>query len=366
MVGRSLTCLAVIVAVAFASSASRADDGAAHQVYQARPIDLGTSGGNAYDISNLYCCSGTLGALVADTHGLYILSNNHVLARTNRGVAGDPVIQPGMVDTRCARDLTTKVAALTRFVPLKFNGAVNKVDAAIARIVDGTVELSGAVLDIGALGTETLDPFVGLAVTKSGRTTGQTFGTVQAVNVSLWVAYWKKCGQGQQLAYFTNQFRVSPGTFSAGGDSGSVIVEDVLGAPRLVGLLFAGSDTDTFANPMSAVMQSLCVAPVGAATLPDPAPCTSSGGGGKRKPRGGSQSRGLSGFGHAVAVQARSEGRLFAEAGVVGVGIGAGDANNAVIEVYVEKATGALLARLPQSLDGVPVRVLETGKVFAY
>src|SRR5688572_31965589 len=35
-----------------------------HKVRQERPIQLGTSGGNATDIANGFCCSGTLGALV--------------------------------------------------------------------------------------------------------------------------------------------------------------------------------------------------------------------------------------------------------------------------------------------------------------
>ena len=65
-----------------------ADGGPDHQVYQVRPIELGTSGGNIYDRSILYCCSGTLEALVQDASGVqYILSNNHVLARTNQAEA---------------------------------------------------------------------------------------------------------------------------------------------------------------------------------------------------------------------------------------------------------------------------------------
>ena len=40
------------------------DGGAAHQVIQTPPIQLGTSGGWRFNLSNGFCCSGTLGSLV--------------------------------------------------------------------------------------------------------------------------------------------------------------------------------------------------------------------------------------------------------------------------------------------------------------
>ena len=86
------------------------------------PIPLGVSGGNLNDISTFYCCSGTLGCLVEDqkTGKQYILSNNHVLANSNLGQKGDPIMQPGLVDTSCGHNLDTVVATLTTFVKLKF------------------------------------------------------------------------------------------------------------------------------------------------------------------------------------------------------------------------------------------------------
>jgi len=342
-----------------------ADDGPLHQVQQMRPIALGTSGGNINYSSAQFCCSGTLGALVADTQGLYVVSNNHILARTNLARPGEPIIQPGLADVACSTDPARQVAALTRFVPIDFHGRSNRVDAAIAKIVPDAVDVSGEVLDLGVLSGDIAEPQVGLEVTKSGRTTGQTFGTVAAISVSIDVGYTKRCGVGSQVAHFVDQFRITPGSFSAGGDSGSVIVENT-GAgtpPRAVGLLFAGTDTDTFAHPISAVMDALCVAPVGAAVLPDPTTCSSGSGGGK-PPKGPKHGAQLRGFVRAADARARHEASLSAEPGVVGTGIGAD--GDAVIEIYVEAATTPLLARLPKSLDGVPVRVVETGKVYAF
>ena len=59
----------------------------ANQSAQNLPIILGTSGGNADDKvtqgGRTTCCSGTLGSLVVRNGINYILSNNHVLARSD-------------------------------------------------------------------------------------------------------------------------------------------------------------------------------------------------------------------------------------------------------------------------------------------
>jgi uncharacterized protein (AIM24 family) len=51
--------------------------------------------------------------------------------------------------------------------------------------------------------------------------------------------------------------------FIAGGDSGSLMVEDVATAPRAVGLLFAGSSTSAIANPIGEVLSFLGATMVG-------------------------------------------------------------------------------------------------------
>jgi hypothetical protein len=121
------------------------------QNYQDRPIEMGVSGSNINDFSRMYCCSGTMGALVQDNSSQYILSNNHVLAITNQGRIGDDIIQPGLIDQSqvCTQDTGDAVADLSRFVPIAFKkGAKNRVDAAIAQVRDGKVDASGAILNI--------------------------------------------------------------------------------------------------------------------------------------------------------------------------------------------------------------------------
>ncbi len=258
-----LAALAVVGGV----SVVLADSGPNHKAVQAWPISLGTSGGNINDISTLYCCSGTLGSLVQDGAGTqYILGNNHVLARSNLGTLGDPVNQPGMIDQNCLQNGT--VANLSAFVPIQFatksSTPLNQVDAAIARVVSGGVRTDGAILDIGTISPAPMSAFLNQGVQKSGRTTGRTTGTVTAVNVTVDVGYSTSCGGAStKKARFVNQINISSGSFSAGGDSGSLILENVATSPRAVGLLFAGSSTSTIANPIGVVLSSLGVEMVG-------------------------------------------------------------------------------------------------------
>jgi len=93
----------VVLATLFAPPVMWADNGPNHQVRQTRPIQLGTTGGNINDRSAAFCCSGTLGALVQNATTQFILSNNHVLARTNRAAIGEdtePGMQPGCYGRR--------------------------------------------------------------------------------------------------------------------------------------------------------------------------------------------------------------------------------------------------------------------------
>src|SRR5687768_9885516 len=76
--------------------------------YRTRNQRMGVSGGNVNDRTSRFCCSGTLGALVTDGTTQYILSNNHVLGRSDQAVAGEDVSQPGLIDSNC--NIATVVA----------------------------------------------------------------------------------------------------------------------------------------------------------------------------------------------------------------------------------------------------------------
>ncbi len=271
-----LVVLPVLLVAAF-QNIIWADTGPDHQVGQARPIELGTSGGNINDRSLRYCCSGTLSSLVQDAGGTqYILSNNHVLARSNQAQIGEAINQPGQIDQNCGQ--SGEVANLSDFIQIKFkkrgSAPPNKVDAAIAQIIEGQVRTDGAILDVGVLSGNTVAAFIGQTVQKSGRTTGHTFGTVVAVDVTVDVGYSKECGGAtNQVARFVNQIRIAAGDFSSSGDSGSLIVEantvdPVDGLPRAVGLLFAGSSNSTLANPIDQLLNLFDVTMVGGTIVP--------------------------------------------------------------------------------------------------
>jgi hypothetical protein len=245
---------------------------------QSGAIVLGTSGSNANDSSTntsthtITCCGGTLGALVADPSGTqYILSNTHILGRTDLAQPGEAIIQPGLIDTStCTPSGARTVANLTAFYNLE-NGPAPKIDAAIAQVVPGNVDPQGNILYLGGSPDANGVPIpggphqgagvtaaLGMLVGKSGRSTGLTCGTVISVAVNVGsVQYQKGCGTGANFSVsYTNQVAIAGrsggGSFSAEGDSGSLIVSQSTADP--VALMYAGSDTDTVGNPVSAVL----------------------------------------------------------------------------------------------------------------
>src|ERR1041385_4496048 len=224
-----------------------ADGGANHQV---RNQHFGVSGGNVNDHSNAFCCSGTLGSLVTINGTKYILSNNHVLGRSDQAVVGEDVSQPGLIDNGCR--VATLVGDFTAAVPLGQN-----VDAAVAQLRTGTMDSTGFIEDIGVPSSTIVNPSVGLGVAKSGRTTGFTTGTVSSINTSVSVQYQRGCNSGKKFTVaYTNQVVINSSTFSAGGDSGSLIVTNNA-SHNPVALLFAGSSTTTIGNPIGEVLTKL-------------------------------------------------------------------------------------------------------------
>src|SRR5262252_4250543 len=96
----SLSTISLLTVVSFLPVESPlADGGANHQI---RNMHFGVSGGNVNDITRRFCCSGTLGSLIQDSAGnKYILSNNHVLARSDQASPGEDISQPGLIDNNC-------------------------------------------------------------------------------------------------------------------------------------------------------------------------------------------------------------------------------------------------------------------------
>jgi hypothetical protein len=260
---------------------------AAHQAQQSMPVAMGSSGGSNDDYDTNQkdqvtdCCGGTLGSLLQNSAGSqFLLSCNHVLARSDQATVGEIIVQPGLIDANCAPydqgGTETPIGALSGFV--KLDGAGN-VDAAIAQVNPGAVNASGSILELGAPqanGTLASAPpgvsstggkgeagTLSMTVAKSGRTTGLTCAAISAVDLDVQVAYYTNCAETD--AYYTktyaNQIGIEGNQFSDAGDSGSLVVDTADAEP--VGLFFAGGVDQTsgvsegIANPVADVLGEL-------------------------------------------------------------------------------------------------------------
>jgi len=205
-----------------------------------RPAPIGVSTGHPR------VTAGTIGCRVKDASGkVYALSNNHVYAYENRASIGDDVLQPGTYDG--GQDPRDAIGTLSAFEQITFSrSASNKIDAAIALCPLANLGNGTPAGSYGIPSSTTAPATVNLAVKKHGRTTGLTLGQVYAINATVDVSY------DSGTARFVGQIVITPGSFSAGGDSGSLIVTQDGNHP--VGLLFAGSNSYTIANPIDPIL----------------------------------------------------------------------------------------------------------------
>jgi hypothetical protein len=219
-----------------------------------RPAPIGVSTGHP-DIT-----AGTIGARVKDEDGnVYALSNNHVYANQNNANIDDIVLQPGSYDGGIYPG--DKIGTLYDFKPIDFTfSGVNYIDAAVALSSTESLRNSTPPDGYGKPSSMTISPdfLLGkppLRVQKYGRTTGLTHGQVGAIDVFVEVCYQQFWGFCIKSAYFFDQIQISGKGFSGAGDSGSLIVTEDGNNP--IGLLFAGSETTTFANPIDLVLNGV-------------------------------------------------------------------------------------------------------------
>jgi len=365
---------------------------AIHQGQLAAPMLLGSSGGNNNDFdlngnTIVDCCSGTLGALIQDSSGRqYLLSNNHVLARSDHAGVGDAVVQPGLIDNNCTPNGdgagTLPVGALTGWLPL--TSTQTNADAAIAQVASRSVDAAGSILELGARqadGTLAAAPpgisstggkgeaaALTLRVAKSGRTTGLTCGSISAIDVDLHVDYYRDCAETRHYLTktFTNQLAISGDRLSDAGDSGALIVDVANAEP--VGLYFAGG-TDAsgvsqgMANPVGDVLSELSTQVGGGASYTfvggadHAVSCLSYG----DSTVAASQARALSDAEIARVQQALAVARMLVNpsAGILGVAMGKSTDHpgEAAVIVYVDENAAAAV---PSMVDGVRTMVIPT------
>jgi hypothetical protein len=203
-----------------------------------RPMPFGVSGapdGVRY--------SGTMGALITDGTKNYILSTATVLSNAWRDPVGTLIVQPSAADRVEGGPLgiVAHLSAVARRGDALHPGG----DAALAEVVLGRVDRSGAILQndgsLRLLDPLPIWPVLGTLVEKSGRTTQVTSGKVKTVVVTLRI-----CDpHGRDPLFVDHVFAIYPEpltsqVFSESGDSGALVV--TAGSRRPMGLLVAHSN----------------------------------------------------------------------------------------------------------------------------
>jgi hypothetical protein len=355
----TLSLLAVSVTLTWAQSArTRGADvqPTANTDRYDRPIPMGVSIGNTPSLPFIY--AGTAGLKVRSLSNpteKYILSNNHVVGAVGPtlcpGTApiGTSTLQPGTLDigNDPGPDPFYVVGEVADYVPFR-RFLANTVDAGISSTTDASAKTE--ILLIGEPNPDIGTATTGQSVIKSGRTTSLTNGTVDSTNLTARVSYGTGCGSFR----FRRQVTITPGTFSAGGDSGSAILD--AGTKTPVALLFAGSDTITVGNPMEAVMTALDIFPDDTAS-----------------------SRGINSrealmrriqrlherddpeFRRLAAIQERYEESILNLPGIYAIGIGRDNGGRLGFKVYGRSRP----AGLPGQIEGVNVIFVTSGEIVA-
>lgn len=224
----------------------------AHQKEYIRPVPGGVSGHNIGNRppgnNSAVCFMGTIGCIVKKGSSFYLLSNNHVFARANRAALGEPIVQPSPGDHPivCTQDENHIVAELTAFKKINWihTKKTNVIDAAIAKILPG-IEFDCEMFCDYTPSSVPATPYLGMEVKLCGRTSGLSYGQVNALNATIIVSY-----DPDGTAVFENQVGFTK--IASGGDSGSLIVTADGNQP--VALEFAGGATASFGNPIQEVL----------------------------------------------------------------------------------------------------------------
>jgi len=377
-------------AVVLVNAAGVSSNPASHQVQAQGLVQLGSSGGNNGDYDTqgnqiVDCCSGTLGALIQDSsNNQYLLSNNHVLARSDHAAQGDPVVQPGLIDNNCTPSGegpgVAPVASLAGWLSL--GSKQTNADAAIALVASHSVDSSGSILELGGRqpdGTLAAAPpgisssggkgeaaALDLKVAKSGRTTGLTCGGISALDLDVTVDYYLDCAETEPYLTktFTHQLAISGNQFSDSGDSGALVVDSANAEP--VGLYFAGGTDSSgvsqgVASPAGDVLSELGGQTGGNYTFvgaaDHPVSCLSYG----NSTIASAQGRTLSDVEMARGQLALADARLLVNPtlGILGVATGKSSdrAGEAAILVYTDEG---MTVSIPSIVGGVRTAVIPT------
>lgn len=220
-----------------------------------RPVIGGISG--MCDTPGYVC---TAGLVVYDNINKKpaILTNNHCLgysyiSTTGKSLTGGTTnpttrkyVQPSMGD---GGSVTSDfMGMVTRTIPFHLENQATNIDAGICLIDNCNVQVGIHGITNNPITFSNLYS-IGTNVMKCGRTTGVTTGQITSVNASFNIPF--NSSSGPINIFFENCLMISTGIingngltqrFSAGGDSGSVVLTQSGSAYSVIGLHFAGSD----------------------------------------------------------------------------------------------------------------------------
>jgi hypothetical protein len=210
--------------------------------------------------------AGTLGMFVEDDERSYVLSNNHVLADSDRGSKGDAIWAPAPDDVKRGKYMV--IARLARWPKLRRTRRDN-LDVALAELTEQVDEFYAWWYEgIGEMDPRPIDDLYAVQrVVKLGRTSGVTRGRVSAFELDgITIDYALPAG----VITFDDQLELIHETpakkdFSAGGDSGSLILDAETLRPYA--LLYGGGPDGngidrTLAHFLQPVLEKLKVRPV--------------------------------------------------------------------------------------------------------
>jgi hypothetical protein len=391
VVGTIGTSSSKTAALVLLNTAGISSNPATHQDQLATPVLLGSSGGNNDDYDTqgnqiFDCCGGTLGALIQNSSGTqFLLSCNHVFARSDQASTGEAIVQPGLIDNNCtpngAGSGTTVVGYLTTWLPL--SSASTNADAAIAQVNGNMVSSTGAIMELGTPGAGGVlaaappgvsstagkgeNGAINMTVAKSGRTTGLTCGSISAINLNVEVSYFRNCEETEPYLTktYTNQIAIEGNQFSDAGDSGSLLVDASDAEP--VGLFFAGGVNSSgvgegVANPVSTVLAELDALAPGATytfvgTTDHPVSCLNYGNATATTAQGTTLSDAQAGLAQQALAQARM--LISPSAGILSAAVGKSNdhAGEAAVILYVDQSMNVTV---PQMVNGVRTEVIPT------
>jgi len=207
--------------------------------------------------------AGTLGALVRLGDGKVCgLTNNHVTGGCNHTRVGMHILCPSPFDADPDQPAPLAIGRHLSFVTLASGDPrqvqLQELDAALFEVMDNDLltSMQGTYYDTP---DDVADPIGDMLVKKVGRTTGLTSGVILGrFSTPLGIPY--ESDRFRSMVYFQNAWVIRSldgGPFSAGGDSGSLVVTQ--NGDKAVGLIFAGTTNGSvsYMIPIRSVLDHL-------------------------------------------------------------------------------------------------------------